>query len=349
MKEIKRRTDRKAPAAANEADIAPTPVAPAPATVTATDISAASAATTAGMATVDTVDAAPASADMTNPAPASAAAPDAADAKTSKKAPASAHIYWQLFVTFFELGLFTFGGGMAMVSILQDVVCTKRGWMTEEEVVDCLAVSQSLPGVIAINMATYTGFFLRGLPGALVASLGMILPSFVIIILVVCFLREFQENPYIQGALTGIKAAACGLVAFAAIKLGRQILKSAFAWVIAIASFVAIAVFDVDAVFVILAGIGVGLLHTVFTGSKSAARAAERADTAKGDAPAPPPAPEGAPASLPPSEPAAADMSPAAAAPPEAEAAPAAASPAAEDGWTPPPADTPASREEVPR
>ena len=141
----------------------------------------------------------------------------------------SQNIYFRLFSAFFKLGLFTFGGGMAMVPLLQDKMCKEYGWMTEDEVVDCLAVSQGLPGVIAINMATYTGYFMKGLKGALAATLGMVLPSFIIIILVVCVLEGFNENPYVQGALTGINAASAGLILWAAIKLGKQVLKSAFA------------------------------------------------------------------------------------------------------------------------
>ena len=185
-----------------------------------------------------------------------------------EKKPFSENIYFRLFLAFFKLGLFTFGGGMAMVPLLQDKMCKEYGWMTEEEVVDCLAVSQGLPGVIAINMATYTGYFMKGLRGALAATFGMILPSFLIIILVVCVLEGFNENPYVQGALTGINAASCGLILWAAIKLGRQVLKSAFAWIMAVAAFIAIAVFDISAVWAILTGIAAGIIYTAVTNSR---------------------------------------------------------------------------------
>ena len=163
------------------------------------------------------------------------------------------NLYLQLFWLFFKLGLFTIGGGMAMVPLLQEKVCDEKGWMTEEETVDCLAVSQGLPGVVAINMATYVGYKMKKLPGAVIATLGTIIPSFVIIILVVLFLDTIAENIYVQGALTGIRAAATGLIAFAAWKLGKQVLagKGAFEWTLALASFVIIAFFDVNAVWVI--------------------------------------------------------------------------------------------------
>lgn len=175
------------------------------------------------------------------------------------------NLYMQLFWLFFKLGLFTIGGGMAMVPLLQEKVCDEKGWMTEEETVDCLAVSQGLPGVVAINMATYVGYKMKKLPGAAIATLGTIIPSFVIIILVVLFLDTIAENPYVQGALTGIRAAATGLIAFAAWKLGKQVLagKGAFEWILALTAFVIIAFFDINAVWVILGSIAVGILYSL--------------------------------------------------------------------------------------
>ena len=138
-------------------------------------------------------------------------------------------------------------------------------WITryelDPEVVDCIAVSQGLPGVIAINMATYIGHYKKGLPGALIATFGVVLPSFCIIIAVVEILHGVGDNQYVNGALAGIKAAATGLIAYSAYKVGRQVLKNAFAWVLAIGSFAAIAYFGFNAVYAILAGIVLGLLY----------------------------------------------------------------------------------------
>ena len=174
-----------------------------------------------------------------------------------------ANMYLRLFAAFFKIGLFTFGGGVAMIPILQDKMCNEYKWMTEEQVVDCLAVSQSLPGVVAINMATYTGYLKKGCWGALAASVGVILPSFLIIILVVCFLQQMSENPYVNGAMKGITAAATGLIIYAAIRLGKQILKGPLQWVIAAAAFILIAVLGIDAVWVILASIFIGVSFAV--------------------------------------------------------------------------------------
>lgn len=172
------------------------------------------------------------------------------------------NLYLQLFWSFFKLGLFTIGGGMAMIPLIQDIVVNRKKWMTEEEAVDCIAVSQALPGVIAINMATYIGHRKKGFAGAVCATAGVILPSFIIIILIVKLLHGLGDNAYVNGALKGIKAAATGLIAFSAYKVGKKVLKTPFAWTAGILSFVVITVFELNAVWAILAGIAAGLIYT---------------------------------------------------------------------------------------
>ena len=181
------------------------------------------------------------------------------------------NMYIQLFMVFLKLGLFTIGGGMAMVPVLQEKVCDQKGWLSEEETVDCIAVSQALPGVIAINMATYVGHKLKGFRGAVCATIGMVIPSFVIIIMVVLFLNRVDQNPYVQGALVGIRSAATGLIAYAAWKMARQVLKkgAVFSWLVALVAFAAICVFNIDAMWVILAGIVAGISYSVIKGHKA--------------------------------------------------------------------------------
>ncbi len=173
-------------------------------------------------------------------------------------------MYLQLFTTFFKLGLFTIGGGLAMIPLMRDLIVEKKKWMDDEEIVDCLAVSQGLPGIIAINMATYIGNQKKGFLGAVVSTVGVILPSLLIIIAIVELLQGIGDNQYIQGALVGIKAAATGLIAYSAIKVGRQILKNAFSWIMAIGAFVVIVFLGVNAVWTIVAGIILGLLYEYF-------------------------------------------------------------------------------------
>ena len=186
------------------------------------------------------------------------------------------NMYLQLFWTFFKLGLFTIGGGMAMIPLMQGIIVDKKKWMTEEEIVDCIAVSQGLPGVIAINMATYIGHQKKGIGGAVAATIGVILPSLVIIIAVVELLRGIGDNRYVNGALTGIKAAATGLIAYSAYKVGAQVLKGPFQWVLAAAAFGAIILLDVNAVWVILAGIALGLIYEHFVQKKAGKAGDER-------------------------------------------------------------------------
>ena len=150
---------------------------------------------------------------------------------------------------------------MAMIPQIQQVVVKDKGWLSEEEMVDCIAVSQSMPGVIAINSATYIGRKTNGFSGAAAATTGVIAPSFLIIILIVSFLGMVGENHYIQGAFVGIKAAVCGLILISAVKLGKQILKGPFQWILAVAAFLAIGVFGITAVWAVLTGAVVGILY----------------------------------------------------------------------------------------
>ena len=133
-----------------------------------------------------------------------------------------------LFWEFFKMGLFTIGGGMAMIPQIQQVAVKDRRWLSEEEMIDCIALCQSLPGVIAINSATYIGRRVKGIKGSLSATLGVVMPSFIIIILAVTFLGAIGDNRYITGAFTGIKAAVSGLIAVTAVKLGRAVSHLAF-------------------------------------------------------------------------------------------------------------------------
>lgn len=174
-------------------------------------------------------------------------------------------LLWQLFINFFIIGLFTIGGGLAMLPLIQRKVVDKKKWLSEAEMLDCIAIAQSLPGVLAINTATYVGNRKAGFFGALAATLGVILPSFIIIISLVLLLGVIGENTYIDGAFTGIKAAASGLILYSAIKLGKGAVKGWFAWILVIVSFTIIAAFNVSAILVILGGAFVGTIYFLLT------------------------------------------------------------------------------------
>ncbi len=175
-----------------------------------------------------------------------------------------------LFWEFFKMGLFTIGGGMAMIPQIQQVAVKDKKWMSEEEMIDCIALCQSLPGVIAINSATYIGRRVGGIKGSVSATLGVVMPSFIIIILVVTFLGAIGDNKYITGAFTGIKAAVSGLIAVTTVKLGRQSLSSPFQWILAAAAFIAIAAFGITALWAVLGGALAGIIYTAAKKGKEA-------------------------------------------------------------------------------
>ncbi|MBQ8588315.1 MAG: chromate transporter [Clostridia bacterium] len=127
-----------------------------------------------------------------------------------------------LFLTFLKIGAFTFGGGYAMLPLIQEEVL-KNGWATTEEIINFVAVSESTPGPFAINMATYVGTNLYGLPGAAAATLGVVLPSFVIILIVAHFFEKFKDNRIVSGCMTGLKSAVIGLIAAALFSMASAV------------------------------------------------------------------------------------------------------------------------------
>ena len=139
----------------------------------------------------------------------------------SPKAPERRVTLFDLFFTFFQLGLFTFGGGYAMIANIRDVVLEKKNWLTEDELFQVITIAESTPGPIAINLATYVGYQKRGVLGSACATFGVVLPSFMIIYLISFVLDAFMENPYVAGAFDGIKCA----VAFLIIRAGWGMLK----------------------------------------------------------------------------------------------------------------------------
>jgi chromate transporter len=128
---------------------------------------------------------------------------------------------FDLFFTFFKLGLFTFGGGYAMIANLREVVLEKKKWLDEEELMQIITVAESTPGPIAINMATYVGYQQRGIIGSTCATFGVVLPSFVIIFIISFMLDAFMQNRYVAAAFDGIQCA----VAFLIIRAGWGMLK----------------------------------------------------------------------------------------------------------------------------
>ena len=127
-------------------------------------------------------------------------------------------IYLQLFLTFFEIGLFTFGGGYAMISLIREKAL-EFGWLTEEELLNMIAVSESTPGPIAVNMATFVGSTQGGIIGSLVATLGVVLPSFIIILLISALIRNFLKYKGVQAFLSGVRPCVVALILATAVTM----------------------------------------------------------------------------------------------------------------------------------
>ena len=117
-----------------------------------------------------------------------------------------------LFLTFLKIGLFTFGGGYAMIAQIKETVVQNKKWMTDQELLEVIAIAESTPGPIAINLATYVGYKKRGVLGSALATLGVVIPSLIIIFIISLFLDEFMTNKYVAYAFTGIKCAVAFLI-----------------------------------------------------------------------------------------------------------------------------------------
>ncbi len=176
---------------------------------------------------------------------------------------------WILYKTFFKIGLFTFGGGYAMLPIIQREIVDNLKWATEEEVLDFYAIGQSTPGIIAINTATFIGYKKAKVIGGIVATLGMITPSLIIITIIAAFLSEFRENIYVQKALIGIRGCVVALIAIAIIRMAKKSIISPIALGLAIIGFVLLLIFKVSPIIIILSGIILGIILTYFKRRKT--------------------------------------------------------------------------------
>lgn len=179
----------------------------------------------------------------------------------------------ELFTVFFKLGAFTIGGGIAMLPLLQNSLIHEKKWFTEEEFVDAVAICQGLPGIIAVNMATYVGYKKKGLLGSAVATFAVVMPSFVMILIIAKFLTSISDNPYVAGAMAGFRVAALGLVVVAIIQLAPKVLKGVWTVAAAVLAFALIAVFNINTAYVILLFIILGIVVTLSGGSKVIAAA----------------------------------------------------------------------------
>jgi chromate transporter len=164
--------------------------------------------------------------------------------------------YLQLFATFFKIGATTFGGGYAMLPIIKREVVAGHGWLDDEEFLDALAVAQSLPGAVAVNTAIFIGHKVGGIVGAVIAMLGAVLPSFLVILTIAMFFTRFTENKIVAAAFNGIRPAVAALIAAAVLTVFQE-KRSIILWGI---FFILAVFFKLHAMLLIAAGAATGLL-----------------------------------------------------------------------------------------
>ena len=171
---------------------------------------------------------------------------------------------YELFKTFFKIGIVTFGGGYAMIPIIETEVVDKHRWLSREELLDLIAIAQSCPGVFAVNISTFVGYKLNRNRGAFVASLATALPSFLIILLIAMFFHQFKDNRVVEAIFRGIRPAVVALIAVPTFRLAQKVpITWANCW-IPILGALAIWAFGVSPILIILlAGIGGYAYHTL--------------------------------------------------------------------------------------
>lgn len=169
----------------------------------------------------------------------------------------------ELIFEFFKLGIFTIGGGMVMVPLIEDIAVNKKKWITKEEMVECIALSQALPGVIAIDLATYVGKKRDGFLGSILATIAVVLPSFVIMFFLAHIMVKISSYSTVQGVMIGLKSAVTGLIGLVLYKYAKNVCKNWFDILIAILSVGVILLFKINAIFVIIGAGLVGILVSV--------------------------------------------------------------------------------------
>lgn len=176
---------------------------------------------------------------------------------------------FKLFFTFFKIGLFTFGGGYAMIAQIREYVVNKEGWLTEDDLTQMIAIAESTPGPIAINMATYVGYKNKGVLGSIAATLGVVLPSFMIIFIVSLFLEEFMQNKLVKYAFTGIKSAVAFLIIKTGVGMFKKVERKPLPIITFAAVFTAMILIDIFAIsfssiyFIIMGGIAGIIAYTL--------------------------------------------------------------------------------------
>lgn len=178
-------------------------------------------------------------------------------------------VLWELLITFAKIGVMTFGGGMAMLPMLQREIVERKGWATEEEMADYYAIGQCTPGIIAVNTATFIGNKQKGTLGGIVATLGVVLPSLVIITLLAGVIEYYSALAWVKNAFAGIRVCVCVLIFNAVVKLWQSAVKDAWGWVIFLAVLGVSLFTELSPVYCVLAAAAVGIAVQTVGGKKA--------------------------------------------------------------------------------
>ena len=162
------------------------------------------------------------------------------------------NIYWESFKTFFKIGIFTLGGGYAMIPLIEEEVVNRKQWVSKDEMLDLIAIAQSCPGVFAINIATFIGYKLRKTRGAICTTLGTALPSFLIILAIAMFFSQFKDNKVVAAIFRGIRPAVVALIAVPTFRLGQRAQLNRYTIWIPIACALAIWALGVSPIYIII-------------------------------------------------------------------------------------------------
>lgn len=177
-------------------------------------------------------------------------------------------VYFELFKVFFRIGAFTFGGGYAMLPLIEEEIVTNKQWVKKEDIYDYFAVAQSFPGAIAINTSTLVGYKVAGRLGAIAATLGVILPSFIIITLIATFFSKIADLPIVKNIFKGINGAVIVLILMAAVRMFKIALKNVLSYILMILTVLTVLFTDISPILLIITGGFVGYLTYIYEKKK---------------------------------------------------------------------------------
>lgn len=177
----------------------------------------------------------------------------------------------QIFGVFAKIGAFTIGGGYAMIPLIQSEM-SRRGWIADEELTDIVALAQSAPGILAVNISIFAGYKLRGVKGSVVATIGSCLPSFIIILLIAMAFTAYADNPVIIRIFNGIRPVVISLIAVPMINMARKNNKTWWAWAVSVATLLLVAFAGVSPIYILMVVIVVAFFLTWFRQQREAAK-----------------------------------------------------------------------------